>query len=212
VENNEASYKVAAANFDNAKTRLSYCRIRAPFSGFITKKFLDRGALVQTTNSVIFTLMKMDSVKVVVNIQEKHIPFISRGRKTVITVDALPGKKFYGVVGRIGQALDLATRTLPVEVNILNKAYELKPGMFAGVEIIMDAHKNALVVPNDAVMKDKKSSYVFINENGKARRADVSIGLDQDGYTEILSGLSGSEDVITTGQQFVRNGGKVKEI
>ncbi len=209
VDDAEATMKVAEANFDVAKTRLSYTRITAPFAGYITKRYLDAGALITPGNSTLFILMDLDSVKVVVNILEKDLSRIAQIKKATVTVDAFPGREYNGIVARTNQALDLSTRTLSVEIDIPNPARELKPGMFANVTLIVDERHDAITLPTMAIMKDDSGSYVYANANNTAQRLRVRTGGEQGSRMEIVSGLNGTEDIITTGQQFVKNGGQV---
>lgn len=209
VDDAEATMKVAEANFDVAKTRLSYARITAPFAGYITKRYLDAGALVTPGNSTLFTLMDLDSVKVVVNILEKDLSRIAEIKKATVTVEAFPGQEYNGIVARTNQALDLSTRTLAVEIDIPNPARELKPGMFANVTLVVDERHDAITLPTMAIMKDDSSSYVYANANNTAQRLRIRTGGEQGSRMEIVEGLNGSEDIITTGQQFVKNGGQV---
>lgn len=209
LDNAEATMKIAQANYENAKTRLSYTRITAPFSGYITKRFLDVGALVSNTNTILFTLMDITSVKIIVNVLEKDISLIPRVKKAIIVVDAFPGKEFCGTISRSSQAIELSTRTMAVEIDIPNQDIILKPGMFATVTLVIEEHPNALLVPTQAILKDNNGTYVFTVDNNVAKRIDIKIGIEQSIMTEILSGIEGTEDVITTGQQFVRNGGPV---
>ena len=209
LDNAEAQMKVAQAGFETAKTRLGYARITAPFPGIITKRYLDEGALVTTGNSTLFTLMDIDSVKVVVNVLEKDVPQISRGKKASLTVDAFPGKEYEGIISRLSQAIDLSTRTMAVEVGIPNKDHRLKPGMFGTVTLTVSEHLNAVTVPTQAILGDNNGTFVYILQNSTAKRVSVNIGIEQSGRTEILAGLTGSESIITTGQQLVRDGGAV---
>ena len=209
VDDAEATMKVAEANFDVAKTRLSYARITAPFAGYITKRYLDAGALVTPGNSTLFTLMDLDSVKVVVNILEKDLSRIAEIKKATVTVEAFPGQEYNGIVARTNQALDLSTRTLAVEIDIPNPARELKPGMFANVTLVVDERHDAITLPTMAIMKDDSSSFVYANANNTAQRLRIRTGGEQGSRMEIVEGLNGSEDIITTGQQFVKNGGQV---
>jgi membrane fusion protein (multidrug efflux system) len=210
LDNNEAAMKIALANYLNASTKLSYAKIRAPFSGVITAKFLDRGSLVQANNSTLFTLMKMDSVKVLVNILEKDIPLISKSFKSVIMIDAYPGQEFEGKITRNSQSIDLNTRTITYEIDVPNNKNILKPGMYATIDFLIDKHENVLTVPSDAVLKDINGNYLFIVKKGKAQRVDVKTGLTQNNLVEITKGLNDSDDVITTGQEFVKEGISVK--
>ncbi|NUO79189.1 efflux RND transporter periplasmic adaptor subunit [candidate division KSB1 bacterium] len=209
VDDAEATMKVAAANYEAARTRLSYARITAPFAGYITKRFLDPGAVVNSGNGTLFMLMDLDSVKIVVNVLEKDTPRLAKVKQAWVTVDAYPDKQYEGVVARNSEALDLATRTLAVEVDVPNKDRTLKPGMFAKVTLIIDERQEALTLPTQAILKDDRGSYVFAVENHGAKRIPISIGAEQNARTEIVSGLAGEEDIITIGQQFVKEGGQV---
>lgn len=209
LDNAEATMKIAQANYENAKTRLSYTRITAPFSGYITKRFLDAGALVSNTNTILFMLMDITNVKIIVNVLEKDISLIPRVKKAIIGVDAFPGKEFYGLISRSSQAIELSTRTMDVEIDIPNQDHILKPGMFATVTLVIDEHPDAVLVPTQAILKDNNGTYVFAVTNNTAKRFDIKVGIEQSIMTEILTGIEGTEDIITTGQQFVRDGGPV---
>ena len=208
-ENAQATMKVAAAALDVATTRLDYARIVAPFSGIVTRRSLDPGAVVTAMITSLFSLMDLDNMKVVVNILERDIPRITPECEAAITVDAFPGKTFAGKVTRFSQAVDLATRTMPVEIDILNKDHALRPGMFANVTLRVGERPNALTLPTQAFVRDDQGSFVYVARADTARRVRLAAGVEQSGRIEILSGLDGSEDVITTGQQFVRDGGPV---
>lgn len=209
LDNAEALMKVAEANNGTAKTRLGYTRITAPFAGTITKRNLDPGALVTPNTSTLFTLMNLDSVKVAINILEKDIPLITIGNEAVVTADALPDNPVKGRVGRLSQAVDLATRTMAAEIFVPNKDHRLKPGMYASVTLVLSEHPNAITVPAQAVLKDANGPFVYVVEGKTAKRMPVQTGIEQASRTEIVSGLSGTESLITTGQQFVRDGGPV---
>ena len=209
LDNAEALMKVAEANNGTAKTRLGYARITAPFAGTITKRYLDPGALVNPNGSTLFTLMNLDSVKVAINILEKDIPLITIGNEAVVTADALPDNPVNGWVGRLSQAVDPSTRTMAAEIFVPNKDHRLKPGMYATVTLVLSEHPNAITVPAQAVLKDASGTFVYVVEDKTAKRVPVQTGIEQASRTEILSGLSGTESLITTGQQFVRDGGPV---
>jgi membrane fusion protein (multidrug efflux system) len=209
LDNAEAAWKVAAAAFDGAATRLSYARITAPFSGYITKRYLDVGALVTPNSSTLFNLMDLDQMKITISVLEKNISQITVGKKAVITVDAFPGRTFEGTVTRYSDALDLSTRTMAVEIDIPNPDHALKPGMFANVLLIVDQHKDAMTVPTQAILTDDAGAYLFIARQDTARRMYITQGTEQEGRTEILTGIGATDSVIATGQQFVRNGSPI---
>jgi membrane fusion protein (multidrug efflux system) len=210
LDNAESTMKVERAKAEASKTHLDYAHITAPFSGYITKRFLDPGANVTPNNATLFTLMDIDRMKIVVNAQEKDIPFVTIGKKAIVTVDAFPDRQFSGQITRLSQAVDLSTRTMAVEIDVPNNDHQLKPGMFASVTVIVNEHKDAITVPTQALLKDDRGNFVYVlGADNTAQRKDIKQGIEQNSRTEILSGLGGSERIITTGQQFVKAGGQV---
>jgi len=206
LDNAEATMKVTAAAFEAARTRLGYARITAPFAGFVTKRFLDAGALVTPNNSTLFTLMDLDQMKVVINVLEKDITRIDVGKPALITVDAYPGKEFEGKIARISEAVDPGTRTMAVEIAIPNRGYTLKPGMFANVTLIVEQHPDALTIPTTALLKDDQGYFLYACIRDTARKVRVTAGWEQGERTEIAAGLTDSLAIITTGQQFAKDG------
>jgi membrane fusion protein, multidrug efflux system len=209
LDNSEAAWKVAAAACDGAQTRLSYARITAPFAGFVTRRYLDPGALVTPNSSTLFTLMNLDRLKIIVNVLEQDIPRVSPGSTATVRVDAFPEKNFAGIVTRLSQAVDLATRTMAVEIDIPNPEHLLRPGMFASVALNVGQLKDVLTLPTQAFLRDDKGQYVYIIRKDTAYRARVQAGFEQDSRIVVVSGLDGSEDVVTTGQQLLRDHGPV---
>ncbi len=209
ADNAETTLKVSRAAFETARTQLGYALITAPFAGYITHRYLDPGALVTLNNSTLFTLMSLDAMKVMINVLEKDIPDITPGKKAVITVDAYPGRTFDGAVTRYAQAVDPSNRTMAVEIDIPNPDHALKPGMFANVTLVVSQHPNAITLPTIAILHDDRGTFVYTVVNDTARRVSVQAGTEQSGRSEVLSGLTGAESVITTGQQFVRENGLV---
>ena len=137
-----AQKEAANANFTNAVTQLGYCKITAPFSGNITKRFFDAGAYVTASSSSpgsnLFMLMDIDNLKSMVNIPEKDVPLLNKVIDVDVVADALPGKVFKAKLKKISESVDLATRTMAVEIDIDNSARLLKPGMFATISLIFE--------------------------------------------------------------------------
>jgi RND family efflux transporter MFP subunit len=207
-DNVEAAMKVAEANSRTAQTRLSYANIRAPFSGTVTAREFDPGAVV-STGSVLFTLADFDSVKVVVNVLERDVPLVTVGTKAIVVADALPSDTFAGRVGRTSDAVDPASRTMRAEVFVANPEHRLKPGMYATADLFLFQHPDAITVPAAAVLRVAGDTFVYVVQRDTARRRLVSTGIEQGARTEIVSGLAGGESLITTGQQYVKDASPV---
>ncbi len=209
VDNAQAAMLVAKANFDAAQTKLSYAKVVAPFAGCISKRFLDPGALVTASATSLFTLTALDSVLINVNIPEKDVPAIYKVKKATVTIDALPGQSFEGIITHFSNALDLSTRTMPIQIYIPNRAHLIKPGMFATVSMVEAIHPQVLTLSSDVILKNADGTYIFVLDGSKAKSVRIQTGAEVDSRTEILSGLSGNETIITTGQQFIKDGSAV---
>ncbi len=209
VDNLDAAMKVAKANYELARTKLGYTRIVSPFPGVVTRRYLDPGTYLASSSTPLVQVMYVDSVKVVVNIQENDLPRVKPGSRAEVRVDAYGDRTFVGTVTRMADALDLSTRSMPVEIDIPNKDHMLKPGMFCTVTIITGEHPDAVTIPTMAIQRDETGPFVFVAQNNAAKRVRVQIGIEVGNNTEILSGLDGSESVIVVGQQLVKDGGNI---
>ncbi len=222
LDNSEAAYKVAlaqeqaaSATLKNAEIQLGYCRVDAPFSGYITRRFFDPGTYVTSStnasSSTLFYLADINKVKVLVNVLEEDIPLLPKVQDVQIMVDAYPKMVFHGKITRISQQLDLSTRTMPVEVDIDNPQGLLKPGMFANVDFIFDKAENTLILPTQVVMKDDSGSYVYTLGGGDVIRKNyVNVGVVHDNQDQILSGINDNDLVLFMGYDMVHDGMKVR--
>jgi RND family efflux transporter MFP subunit len=113
---------------------------------------------------------------------------------------------FEGTVTRIVQALNRATRTMTVEIDLPNDDRLLKGGMFARVEALVGTHHNAIQIPIDAVSRLEDAQYVYVIRDGKAQRIDVEIGLRDDNRVEITK----DEQVVVSGKDLVHDGTPVQ--
>jgi membrane fusion protein (multidrug efflux system) len=200
-----------------AETNLAYSYIRAPFSGYVAERNLDLGAYVtgaanstSTTSRGILSLHDVETVRTLIEVVEKDVPLVQIGQKAEVRAEAYPDRVFEGTVTRVVQALNRATRTMTVEVDLPNKNRSLKGGMFARVEVLVGKHENALQIPIDAVSRLEDTQYVYVVKEGKAERIPVEIGVRDDNRVEITKGLSGGEQVIVSGKDLVHDGTPVQ--
>lgn len=200
-----------------AETNLAYSYIRAPFAGYIAERNLDTGAYVSsatastsTMSRGIMSLHDIDIVRILIEVVERDIPLVKIGQKAELRAEAYPDQIFQGTVTRIVQALNRATRTMTVEVDLPNRDHRLKGGMFARVEVLVGTHPQALQIPIDAVSRLEDTQYVYIVEEGKARKVDIEIGVRQGNHIEITKGLTGNEEVIVSGKDLVHDGTPVQ--
>lgn len=183
----------------------------APISGVVGMKTVKEGEQVLSGIggiNPVFTVYQIGSVKIYIDVPEKYYSLVRRGLPVEILVDAIPDKVFKGRINNIQPVIDPASRTAQAEIIVPNPGRKLRPGMFSKVSLVLSKKDNALIVPTDTVL-GLDGKYVFIVVGNKAVKKAVSIGIQDDGKTEIITGISPSDEVITVGQRVVDNGSKV---
>jgi membrane fusion protein, multidrug efflux system len=222
LDDNEARYQSAVAAVDLARAQASQSKARldelrinlgnmiitSPVNGFVSRRVVDPGAFV-SQNAPIVDVVDITNVRLVANIVEKDLKELQTGDSTKVEVDAFPGEEFMGRIARVSPVLDPATRTAPIEIEIPNPGYRLKPGMYARVSITTDTQKDALVVPADAVVDLGGRRGVFTPLNESAVFRALQIGTEAGQIVEILGGLAEGDVVITTGAGALRDGDRI---
>jgi len=217
LESLRAQVKQMEVALAQAETNLAYSYIRAPFSGYVAERNLDLGAYVSGTTASTSTMSRgivslhdIEVVRTLIEVVEKDVPLVQIGQKAEIRAEAYPNRVFEGTVTRVVQALNRATRTMTVEVDLPNTERLLKGGMFARVEVLVGKHENALQIPMDAVSRLEDAQYVYIVREGRAERVPVEIGVRDENRVEITKGLTGNEQVIVSGKDLVHDGTPVQ--
>ncbi|MCS6295075.1 MAG: efflux RND transporter periplasmic adaptor subunit [Nitrospira sp.] len=196
-----------------AETNLAYSYIRAPFAGYIAERNLDPGAYVSGTTTSTSTVSRgilsvhdVETVRTLIEVVEKDVPHVQVGQRADVRAEAYPNEVFEGHVTRIVQALNRATRTMTVEVDLPNKDHRLKGGMFARVEVLVGKHPQAIQIPLDAVSRLEESQYVYVVRDGKAHQVPVELGARAENRVEVVKGLAGDEQLIVSGKDLVSEG------
>lgn len=214
----EAAYLGAKHAMDQLSAEQEFTKVRAPFSGMITARFVDRGALIQAATSSatqtipLFTLMDMSTIRVYANVPQTDVVYVEPGVRASIKITEFPGKDFQGRVTRTTGALDPTTRTMLVEIQVPNEKGQLQPGMFATATLFLQEHSNALAIPPAAMITgdDSKGNSVFTIAQGTARKVPIKTGLDDGVWIEVLEGLTGDEDVVVVGKSGLTDGQAVR--
>lgn len=222
----ETRIKVSQADVRRAEVLLAYATVRAPFDGVVTKRWVDRGAMVKDPAIPLLTVMRTDTVRVLVDIPERDIPFVNateqnpnvdgKGDPVELRLPALGTRVFSGHVTRLASALDPTTRTMRAEVHLENREGVLRPGMYGTAILTLDQRDSALTVPSTALVRRGNKVEVFYVADpsgdpprGVARRLEVELGLDDGKRVEIRGGLTGKELIIAKGNGVVREGDTV---
>jgi len=217
LESLQAQVKQMDVALAQAETNLAYSYIRAPFAGYIAERNLDTGAYVtsatastSTMSRGILSLHDIDTVRILIEVVEKDIPLVKIGQQAEVRAEAYPDQVFEGTVTRIVQALNRATRTMTVEIDLPNQDRRLKGGMFARAEVMVGTHPQAVQIPIEAISRLEDVQYAYVVRDGKAQRVDVKIGARDGSRVEITEGLTGDEQVIVSGKDLVHDGTPVQ--
>ena len=189
-----AALSAAQADVRKFRTLLEYTRITAPFAGVVTKRHANAGALIQAgTSSGAMPLVRLsqnDKLRVVFPVSLSFVTRIREGSSVEILVPSL-GKTFPGTVARFTRRVETSTRTMEVEVDLANPDLSLVPGVYATVILKLDRKENALVIPIEAVTREKHGASVLVVAGGnKLEERNVTLGEETPTKLEVLSGLS----------------------
>ena len=199
-----AQIRQAEASLRLAQIHLKNTTIRAPISGIISKRFLDRGAFVSTTTPIV-RIVAMDRVKVLVQVVENELAQVKVGAKAEIYVDAYRKQVFQGGVSRISPTVDPESRMADIEIQVDNRDHRLKPGMFARVNLVVQRRNGVLLLSKDSLIREHGHTRVFVHENGRALLREVVLGLEGEKYVEVVRGLQEGEEVIVAGQYELKD-------
>ena len=204
---------VARANVERAETLLGFCRIAAPFSGVVTRRFVDPGAFIPAAtaastpqSAALVSLADFKIVRVQVSVPEPEVPFVRRGLPVSVFVEALAGRSFQGTVTRFAHALDEATKTMLVEIDLENSKGELRPGMYATIKLGVEKHSDTMLLPAEAVVIEKSGASVFTVIDRKALKVPVRTGFSDGAAIEILEGIKPDAQIVVIGKATLNNG------
>jgi membrane fusion protein (multidrug efflux system) len=199
------------AHVDEAESRTAKTIIRAPFAGILGLRQVSPGAYVKAGNDIV-RLENVSSIKVDFRIPENYLSKIRPNQEIAVKLDAYPGEEFKGRVYAVEPVVDERTRTIAMRARIPNNRFKLKPGMFVRVAVTLDNRPNAVIIPEEAIWPQGKSSFVYRVIDGKAALTKVEIGNRSPGSVEILKGLAANDMVITDGQMKLKDGAPVSVI
>ncbi|REC74478.1 efflux transporter periplasmic adaptor subunit [Chryseobacterium elymi] len=209
VDNSRLQLKNAQAAVRAQGVRVNDTSIRAGISGTINKKMVEPGTVVSVGTSM-FEIVNINSLKLSVLVDESQVGRIQLGQEVPINVNVLPGESFSGRITFIAPKSD-ASLNFPVEIEVQNRG-NLKAGMYA-TALFRTNHgaetQNMLTVPAEAFVNGVSSGQLFIVDKGTAKLIKVQTGKVYGDKVQILSGLNGGEQVITSGQINLDNGSKI---
>jgi len=208
----EEQVRIVEAGNERLQTMLTYLRITAPFSGVITKRLADPGAMIQagTASRVqampVVQLSQVDRLRLILPVPESTVAQIRTNAPVEVRVDSL-SRVFQGRITRFTGKLDSASRTMETEVDLPNPGGLIKPGMFGYATLSLERRLNALSVPVQALSaRNSPVPVLVVNSSKRLEERQVNLGMETPERVEVLSGLGENELVVVGARSNLRKG------
>ncbi|GIX41878.1 MAG: PTS cellobiose transporter subunit IIB [Leptospiraceae bacterium] len=207
---NISEYQIKQIEKQLKAQRLLY--LSSPYNGFIIEKHVFEGQRIKEGMD-LFKIANLSNVWVMAHIPEKDIPFVYLGQKAKVEITQIPGKTFTGKITYIYPYIESSTRDLNVRIEIPNPKFELKPGMYANIELFYKVPEPILIVPYSAVIQTGKRNIAFIHKgNGILEPRIVTTGItDGENWIEIKEGISENEAVVSSAQFLLDSETRIQE-
>src|SRR5437870_9523754 len=197
----------AEAALRAVKEMEGYLRVTAPFGGVVTERIVHPGALVGPgSDAPLLVLQQISRLRVTVAVPEESVGGIAKGASVPFQVPAYPERNYSGTVARRAQSLDPKTRTMAVELDVMNPDQSLSPGMYARVKWPVRSTKPALYVPKTSVVTTTERTFVIRDKNGKAEWVNVTRGAADGDLVEVIGPLQGGDKVVKRANDELREG------
>ena len=189
------------------KERTAYLKITAPFEGVVTERLVHPGALVGPGEATpLVTIQQVSRLRVVAAVPEEYTGAMVRGARVEFRVPAWPDRVFAGTIARSAHALDVKTRTLPVELDLANPDGALAPGMYPAVKWPVRRPHPALFVPRTAVVTTTERTFVVREKVGRAEWVNVTKGATEGDLVEVSGPLQPGDRVVRRATDEMRDG------
>src|ERR1700730_9323805 len=216
LEASQSALNASKAKLYHDQTLYNYAKITAPFSGVVTERYANLGALVQagTSSSTqamqIVKLSEDDRFRLVIPVPESYVPYIRIGEPVDVRVPSF-GRTFPGKVARSSVDVTQSTRTMHTDVDIPNPQRLWVPGIYAEADLVFEQKNNVLTAPLQSVNHEGNQATVYVvNKDGKIEDRPVVLGLQTANDAEVISGLSEGEQVVVSDRSGLKPGDNVK--
>jgi len=198
-------------NIEESGKTIRTLTLYSPANGFITQKMAVSGMKVMPGEK-LFDVADLSSIWVIADIYENELPLIKVGNRALITLAYLPGKEFSSQIDYIYPSISAETRTVKIRLKLNNPNYQLKPQMFANVELKINLGKK-LMIPESAVIDTGKGMVAYVDlGNGAFEPREIKAGLRSDGYIEVLRGLKNGDKVVSAANFLVDSEAQLKGV
>ncbi len=210
VQAKQQTTSAAEAEVNAEKELSAYLKITAPFDGVVTDRLVHPGALVgPSSDPVLLVIQQVSHLRLVVSVPEEFVGATAKGSKVDFKVPASPDRTYMGLVARESHALDQKTRTMAVELDVVNRDGSLSPGMYPSVKWPVQRQKPSLLVPKTSVVTTTERTFVIRESNGRAEWVNVSKGAVNGDLIEVRGDLKAGDLVVRRATDEVREGSAI---
>ena len=211
VRDIKMAYENAKIQLENAQKQLDDTKIVAPFSGVITSRNTEIGALVNM-GTPIAGIADISQLKVTLSVSESNVYQLQKGQKVKVSADIYPDMTYSGNIANISPKGSI-THTYPIEITIANTGKNpLKAGTYVTVQVDLGKDGTSLMIPRDAIVSSVKDPSVYVVNNGVAQLTKISTGQNHDAYLTVTSGLNAGDQVVVNGQINLMDGVNISVI
>jgi len=211
IEKLEAQVKTSKASLENAELMFSRCTITAPIPGVIRRLDATEGLLLNVSDPVA-EILQVDKVKAVVGIPESDVALVRDIKDVTLTIQALDNKEIVGRHHFLASSPENDARLYRLELAIDNEDNLIMPGMFFRAQLVKRVITDAVAVPLFTVIKREDQQFVFVEEDGVAKKLPVELGIMEDWRVQITKGLSPGSRVVVEGHRDIDHGNKLKTV
>ncbi len=203
----------AEANLARLQDLVGFLAVRAPFAGVITLRNIDSGVLVNEGNTLLYRIAQTQALRTYLNVPQGDADSVHVGQRATVTIPDRPGRTFAGTVAHTANALDPASRTLLVEVQVPNPSGALLPGAYAQVDLSVPRKDPPLVIPADTlVVRSDGPQVAAVSADGTIHFTRIQLGRDFGDRLEVLSGLKEGQELAVNPSDLIREGVRVQAV
>lgn len=212
----KAKLDTAIAAQAEVEAEMAYATIEAPFAGVVTARAIDPGDMVFEASSPkggsqpLLRVAKVDVIRVKTYVPEREAVWADVGDAAIIVFEAMPQATFTSTIARLSDAVDPATRTMLLEIDLPNADGRIRPGLYGQVRLTLERRDGVLALPSSAVRYGEGPPYVFVAAGDVARRMPIEIGLEVGGWVEIIGGLGADAQVIANAPAALADGAALR--
>ncbi|OJV47115.1 MAG: hypothetical protein BGO28_01570 [Alphaproteobacteria bacterium 43-37] len=213
LEQAQTKMEVARAQMTIENVRVAQFKIKAPFDGIVGLRDVSVGTYVQPAQELI-TVVNLNPIKVDFKVPEAYLKHLALGQQATVNVDGFEGVNFNASIDAIDPKVDPTGHSIHIRASIENIDAQLRPGMFANVELTLGEQMDALMVPESAIDRSGTDEFVFVLRDIRGEkvviRTVITTGLRENGMVEVLDGLTPGNEIVTAGHIKIRDGYQVR--